>query len=98
MNAPSDVKSYMLGIGQRARGAARGLARATTEAKNHALLAAAKAVRRDANKLLAANAEDLAAARSGGKDAAFIDRLALTDKSIEAMAAGLEQVAKLADP
>jgi glutamate-5-semialdehyde dehydrogenase len=98
MNAPSDVKSYMLGIGQRARGAARELARATTEAKNRALLAAAKAIRRDASKLLAANAEDVAAGRSGGKDAAFIDRLTLTDKGIEAMAAGLEQVAALADP
>src|SRR3954471_7837468 len=98
MNAPSDVKSYMLGIGQRARGAARELARATTEAKNRALLAAAKAIRRDASKLLAANAEDVAARRSGGQGAAFIDRLTLTERGIEAMAAGLEQVAALADP
>jgi glutamate-5-semialdehyde dehydrogenase len=98
VNAPSDVKSYMLAVGQRARAASREVARASTEAKNQALLAAAKAIRRDAHKLLAANAEDVAAARAGGKDAAFIDRLTLGDKAIEAMAAGLEQVAKLADP
>jgi glutamate-5-semialdehyde dehydrogenase len=98
MNAPPDVKTYMLAAGQRARAAAREVARATTEAKDRALLAAAAAIRRDAKKLLAANAEDITAARSAGKDAAFIDRLTLTDKAIEAMAAGLEQVAKLADP
>jgi glutamate-5-semialdehyde dehydrogenase len=98
MNAPPDIKTYMLAVGQRARAASREVARATTEAKNRALLAAAKAIRRDAKKLLAANAEDVASARSGGKDAAFVDRLTLTGKAIEAMAAGLEQVAKLADP
>ncbi len=98
MNAPSDVKSYMLALGQRARAAAREVARASTEAKNRALLASAKAIRRDARKLVAANAEDVASARSAGKDAAFIDRLTLTDKAIEAMAVGLEEVAKLADP
>src|SRR3954465_11784693 len=102
MNAPadtrSDLRSYMLAVGQRARAASREVARATTEAKNRALPAAAKAPRRDAKKLLEANAEDVAAGRSGGKDAAFIDRLTLTDKGIEAMAAGLEQVAALADP
>jgi len=98
MNAPSDVKSYMLALGQRARAAAREAARASTEAKNRALLASAKAIRRDARKLVAANAEDVASARSAGKDAAFIDRLTLTDKASEAMAVGLEEVAKLADP
>jgi glutamate-5-semialdehyde dehydrogenase len=98
VNAPADVKTYMLAVGQRARAAAREVARASTEAKNRALLAAAAAIRRDAANLVAANAEDLASARAGGKDAAFIDRLALTQKAIEAMAAGLEQVAELADP
>jgi glutamate-5-semialdehyde dehydrogenase len=98
MNAPADVKTYMLAVGQRAREASRAVARATTDAKNRALLAAAQAIRRDAGGLLAANARDVAAARTGGKDAAFIDRLTLTGKAVEAMAAGLEQVAKLADP
>ena len=102
MNAPSDarsdLRSALLAVGARARAASREVACASTDAKNRALLAAAAAIRRDAGKLLAANAEDVAAARAGGKDAAFIDRLTLTAKSIEAMAAGLEAVAKLADP
>src|SRR5438128_1215818 len=98
MNAPSDIKSYMLEVGRCARAASREVARADTDAKNRALLAAADAVRRDAKKLLAANAEDVKSARAAGKDAAFIDRLTLTEKTIEAMAQGLEQVAKLPDP
>jgi len=98
MNAPSDIKSYMLETGRRARAAGREIARADTATKNRALLAAAAALRRDAKKLLAANAGDVKAARAAGKDAAFIDRLTLTDKSIESMAEGLEQVAKLPDP
>src|SRR5262245_14338306 len=98
MNAPSDIKAYMLKIGQRARIAARAVARADTEAKNGALLAAAKALRRDVKKLISENTADVLTARAGGKDAAFIDRLTLTEKTTEAMAEGLEQVAKLPDP
>jgi len=98
MNAPSDLKAYVLQIGRRARIAAREVARADTETKNRALLLAAKALRRDAKKLIAANTADLITARAGGKDAAFIDRLTLTDNVIEQMAEGLEQVAKLPDP
>jgi len=98
MNAPSDIKSYMLKVGQRARLAAREIARAETNTKNRALLAAAKALRRNAKKLISENAADVLSARTGDKDAAFIDRLTLTEKSIDAMAEGLEQVAKLPDP
>jgi glutamate-5-semialdehyde dehydrogenase len=88
----------MLEVGRRARAAAREVARVDTAAKDKALLAAAKAIRRDGKKLVAANAEDLKSASKAGKDAAFIDRLTLTPKGIEAMAEGLEQVAKLPDP
>ena len=98
MNAPADIKAYMIKVGQRARVASREMARADTATKNGALVAAAKALRREARKLLSENAADVLAARTGGKDAAFLDRLTLTDKLIEAMAAGLEQVAKLPDP
>jgi glutamate-5-semialdehyde dehydrogenase len=98
MNAPSDIKAYMLQVGQRARLAAREVARADTDTKNRALIAAAKALRRDAKKLISENAADVLSARAGGKDAAFIDRLTLTDKTVEAMAEGLEQVARLPDP
>jgi glutamate-5-semialdehyde dehydrogenase len=98
MNAPQDLKSYMHDIGRRARRAAREMARADTAAKNRALLAMAQAVRRECSRLLAANAEDARSARAAGKDAAFVDRLTLTDKGIESMAKGLEEVAALPDP
>jgi glutamate-5-semialdehyde dehydrogenase len=98
MNAPADIKTYMLEVGRRARAASRAVARADTATKNRALVAAAGAVRRDANQLLAANAEDLKSARAAGRDAAFIDRLALTEENIGNIAQGLEQVAKLPDP
>jgi glutamate-5-semialdehyde dehydrogenase len=88
----------MRSVGQRARAAARGLARADTAGKNRALSAMAAALRRDATALIAANAKDLESARASGKDAAFIDRLTLTAKSVEVMALGLEQVAALPDP
>ena len=58
----------------------------------------AAAIRRDAAKLLAANAADVAAAHAAGHDAAFVDRLTLTPASVAAMAQGLEQIAALPDP
>src|SRR5512139_3568990 len=88
----------MLEVGRRARAASREVARAETATKNRALLASATAIMRDAQRLLAANADDVKGARAAGRDAAFIDRLTLSQKSIEAMAEGLEQVAKLPDP
>jgi glutamate-5-semialdehyde dehydrogenase len=96
--AIADVAAYMRGVGEAAREAARELARADTNAKNSALLAMAAAIRRDEAELLAANAEDVAAARAKGEDAAFVDRLALRPPTIEAMALGLEQIAGLPDP
>jgi len=85
-------------IGRRAREASRAMARADTATKNRALAAVAAAIRRDRAKLIAVNAQDVAGARASGKDAAFVDRLTLTDASVEAMAQGVEQVASLPDP
>jgi glutamate-5-semialdehyde dehydrogenase len=93
-----DVKAYMRGLGEAARAAARGLARADTAAKNRALQAMAAEIRARRAALLAANREDVEQAKKDGRDAAFVDRLALTDKLVEQMAAGLEQVAQLPDP
>ena len=93
-----DIKSYMAGIGQAARAAAAEVAKASTATKNNALLAMAQSLRESRDELLAANAEDVAEAKREGLDAAMIDRLSLTDKGVEAMAAGLEQVAALPDP
>jgi len=98
VNTVSDIHGYMLDLGRTARAAARELARADTDIKNRALAAMAASIRRNVAKLLAANARDLESARSSGKDSAFIDRLTLSPKSIEAMAEGLEQVASLPDP
>ena len=98
MNAPSEIKSYMLDIGKRARAASRLLARADTATKNRALAEIAAAIRRDAARLTAENAIDVEHALAGGEDAAFVERLTLTAKSVESMAKGVDEVAKLADP
>ena len=81
-----DVGLYMRSVGEAARAAARMLARAGTDRKNAALDAIAAAIRRDEARLLAANADDVAAARAAGHDEAFVDRLTLTPKTIGAMA------------
>ncbi|KPK06361.1 MAG: gamma-glutamyl phosphate reductase [Betaproteobacteria bacterium SG8_39] len=93
-----DVGSYMRELGVAARAAARALARATTESKNRALRAMAAEIRAQAAQLLEANRADVDHARAQGRDAAFVDRLTLSDTAIEQMAAGLEQVAGLPDP
>ncbi|MEO8487191.1 MAG: glutamate-5-semialdehyde dehydrogenase [Betaproteobacteria bacterium] len=98
LGAFADVAAYMRGVGEAARTASRALARADTAAKNGALTVMAAAIRRDEAKLLAANAEDIRAARVDGNDAAFVDRLTLTRDSIQAMAAGLDDIVALADP
>ena len=97
-NQPIDIAAYVAQVGHRARAASREMARAATAAKDAALKATAAAIRREARTLQQANEHDLQAARAAGEDPAFVDRLALTDKVIESMAAGLEQIATLADP
>src|SRR5487761_2236765 len=93
-----DIKLYMREVGEQARAAARVLARADSATKNLALAAAAAAIRRDAARLLVANAEDVAEARAGGLAPALLDRLELTAAGVEDMAEGLEQIARLDDP
>ncbi len=93
-----DINDYMHTLGRQARAASRALAKADTAAKNQALRLIAAAIRRDTQALKAANAQDLDAARANGLDAAMIDRLTLSDKAIETMALGLEQIAQLPDP
>ena len=98
IRAADDVAATMRSIGHDARAAARVLALAPAAQKNRALAAMAKAVRGAHAAILAANAEDVAEAKSRGATAAFIDRLALDAKRIAAMADGLEVVRKLKDP
>ncbi|WP_374244197.1 glutamate-5-semialdehyde dehydrogenase [Zoogloea sp.] len=93
-----DIKTYMHTVGRQARAASRAVAAASTDAKNAALLAMAAEIRVRKTQLLDANAQDLAEARANGLEPAMIDRLTLSEKGIEAMAQGLEQIAALPDP
>jgi glutamate-5-semialdehyde dehydrogenase len=93
-----DIQSYMHGVGREARRAAREMARAQTQAKDAALLSMAAAIERDGARLLDANRQDVDAARTKGIEAAMLDRLTLTHKSVSAMAEGLRQIAQLRDP
>src|SRR5262245_7723252 len=92
------AEQAMPALGQRARAGAHVLARAGAAQKDKALAAIAKAVRARKTDILAANAADLAAAKAKGATAAFLDRLALDDKRVAAMADGIEVVQALADP
>lgn len=93
-----EVKKYMAEVGRNARDASRKIVAADTGKKNHALLAMAKAIDSARGEILQANAEDVAAAKQGGLDSALLDRLTLTDKTINGMIEGLHQVAALPDP
>jgi glutamate-5-semialdehyde dehydrogenase len=93
-----DIHSYMHGVGREARRAARVLARAETRAKDAALLQIARAIERDTERLLAANRDDVDAARAKDIEAALIDRLTLSAKGVASMAEGLRQIAQLRDP
>jgi glutamate-5-semialdehyde dehydrogenase len=94
----STLEPMMLYMGRRAREAAAALALASTETKNAALRAMAARIEADAGKILEANRQDVEAARAKGRDAAFIDRLALDGPRVGAMAKGLRDIASLADP
>lgn len=93
-----DIKQYMQNLGQEARNASRAMAKADTNTKNQALNFIAAAIRREKSALIAANQQDLVAAKANGLDSAMLDRLTLSEKSIATMAEGLEQIANLPDP
>ncbi len=93
-----DVKQYMQQVGEKARAAAREVARADTQVKNAALLATADRLETEQSRLMAENAKDLDAGKANGLDAALLDRLALTPERITAMAEGLREIAALPDP
>jgi glutamate-5-semialdehyde dehydrogenase len=94
----NDVAAAMAAIGRRAKAASRVVARASTEQKDRALTAMARAIREGRAGILAANAEDLAAAKAAGLAPALLDRLALDDKRVAAMADGIEVVREQPDP
>ena len=93
-----EIKQYMQTLGQQARHASRAMARATTGIKNQALLNIAAQIEASRETLKQANAKDMARGEANGLDAALLDRLELTDGTINTMLEGLKQVAGLADP
>ncbi len=94
----ADLHAAMLELGRAARAAARVLAQADGATKNKALASAAAAIRAARDVIIAANGRDLDAARAEGATPAFLDRLMLDAGRVEAMAKGVEDVAKLKDP
>jgi glutamate-5-semialdehyde dehydrogenase len=96
--AEQSVADLMRDIGRAARAAALLLALAPTEQKNRALRTAAAAVRAQRPKILAANESDTRQAVARGLSKALLDRLHLDDDRVEAMARGLEDIERLADP
>jgi glutamate-5-semialdehyde dehydrogenase len=94
----ASIEPMMLYMGRLAREAASALALASTATKNAALDAMAAHLEAAEGKILEANVQDLDAAQSNGRDAAFLDRLRLDKARIAAMARGLREIAALSDP
>jgi glutamate-5-semialdehyde dehydrogenase len=88
----------VLEVAKRSRGAAIGLAQLTRAAKDRALRTMADGLVAATGPVLDANAEDLARGRESGMASGMLDRLALDEKRVAAMAEGLRQVASLPDP
>ena len=93
-----DLRAEMERLGRAARAAAAELAHADPGTKTLALEAAAETLRRRVADLLTANAKDMEAARAKGLSSAMLDRLALDPARVEAMAEGLEAIARFPDP
>jgi glutamate-5-semialdehyde dehydrogenase len=92
------LELVMAGLGRAAAASRAALALSSGNQRNAALLGAARAIRARAAEILAANAKDMEAARVRNLSAALLDRLQLNEKRVEAMAAGIEQIAALPDP
>ncbi|MCH8822491.1 MAG: glutamate-5-semialdehyde dehydrogenase [Planctomycetes bacterium] len=93
-----NINKYIFQMGQQAQQAARQLAALDTATKNCVLLAMADGITNNHSDITSANTRDLEAGRAAGLTDAMLDRLALDDDRIKAMAAGLKQIAELPDP
>jgi glutamate-5-semialdehyde dehydrogenase len=93
-----DVTAHVSARARAAKESARGLALASTRAKNEALLQMARGLEEKTAQVLEANRGDVERGRAAGLTSAFLDRLTLSEGRIEEMAAGLRQVAALPDP
>ncbi len=94
----STIQETIYQMGRQARAAAYRLAQLSSDEKNTILHAMATAIRQRVPQLLEANSKDIAAGTEKGLSAAMLDRLLLDEKRVEAMAAGIDQVATLPDP
>ena len=90
--------AYIAELGKAARSAQQQIGNSSHEARNTALIEAARAIRAASDDILAANVKDVQAGIERGLTDAFIDRLTLDEARLEAMAAGLEAIATLDDP
>jgi glutamate-5-semialdehyde dehydrogenase len=97
-NENGDVAALMRGLGRGARAAARQVGTASAERRDEALAAMAVALRHRVPAILAANRQDLADARDAGLAPSFIDRLALDEARLEAIAQAVADIAALPDP
>ncbi len=98
MEASHGLAADMRKLAEAARDASRALGHASTRAKDDALHAAADAIVRRSKRILAENARDVEAARKAGQGAAFLDRLSLDAKRLDAIGKALLEVAALPDP
>ena len=96
--AADDLATTMNRLGEAALRAATVLAQASSENKNTALRLIAAALRECRADILAANASDMAAARSAGSSDPLLDRLHLNEARIEAMARSMDEIIALPDP
>jgi glutamate-5-semialdehyde dehydrogenase len=93
-----ELTGVMRAMGRAGLEASDALGLASADVKNRALSAAAAAIREQGAQILAANAQDLAQARTRQLSAALLDRLELNAKRVESMAKGLEEISQLPDP
>lgn len=85
-------------LGQKARAAARVLARLSTEQKNQTLLLMAEGLEREKEFLLAENRKDILQAEKDGLGGALIDRISLNSSRVDGMARGIREIVRLPDP
>ena len=93
-----DLKELILNMAKTAKKASKELATLDSEVKNQILRKVAQKIREKKEELQKINEKDVNLAKEKGYSRAFIDRLSLSDKIIESMAKGLEDVASLPDP
>lgn len=98
MNNENDIINLMQEIGKKAKSASETLAIVSSDQKNKALIAAAKAIRSAKNKIITANNKDMDIAKGRGLSGAMLDRLMLDENRIENIACSIEDISKLKDP